>query len=255
MKTLAVVYCALMIYTVSPCAAQKLTGFSAGARGGLFGSSTGGRDDVFSKGWYGDFPKMYNLTPNFEDIESQSTLVVSGGLFVQYHITKTFAVETELLYKPEAMVFEREMTLDEPGWYTWPGRIRLEGRSTYLQVPLLCKAVFDVRGDLLPFVYAGPGIAILIDHSISGRVISLNTDDTGEPFRTAVEMQSAVLGACIGGGVYVRSSDKVTLGLDVRYNWNMQSAVRSITIENSRSRDIDMRFNSWGVSGLMQVAL
>ncbi len=224
--------------------------------GGLFGSGPAGDDAEFSGSWFHTSPNIGNWTPSFKkDVESKSTMLISGGLYLQHYFTKSLAVEVGALYRPEALYYEQDVTFNNPDYYPWLRKFWMEGRFSYIEFPLLGKVVFDVKGDLLPYVVAGPSISVLISQSLVGKVGGFDPGGGGSLFRTEADMRTTLLGACIGAGTYVRTREKVMFGLDIRYKWTLQSAVKSVKIENERSRDIDLRFSSWGICGLMEVAL
>lgn len=251
MKTILVILCCAFCCVLSLQAADNKPAIAIGVRGGVFSSGIIGPDATFSKNWFAPFPKLYGFSATVQDVKPQSGAVVSGGLYVEYPLTPTLFFEWEFLYKPDIVFYEREMTIGAEGQWLIPGKLSIDGRCTYLEVPLLVKKVFPVSGDLDPYLYAGPTVDFLVNRDVKGRLASLNPGDEGIGFATDFEAADIVTALCIGGGVYIRSREKTMFGLDFRYNIGLQAAITSMTIEGSRSRDLDIRFSSFGISGVM----
>lgn len=255
MTTRIAVCCAVLFCATALCTAEDKPTFSVGLRGGISSAGVRGRDAVLTKQWFSEFPKLYRLPVAHKDMEPLSKPVFSGGLYAQYALAGGFSVQCEVLLKPEALLYEREMLIGYADWQTYPIRLHLDSWCTYLDIPFLLKKVFPLTGDMDPYLYAGPRMSILLKQEDKGRLLEVTPDDEGYAVSADFDVRPLVWGACIGGGLYTHIKNKVRFALDIRYDWSIQSAVTSMTLANTRSRELDVRFCSLGISGIVEFVL
>lgn len=223
--------------------------------GGLYSSVPTGDLSAMSSRWFPSVPSIKGWTPRFEgDIESGSTMTIGGGLYVQYAINSSLLVQLGAQYRMEALQYIQSLWFSSPG-YIWLDRFQVDGRYRYMDFPLLLKYRINIRGDLYPFVFAGPSVSVLLSDYTEGSIGESGMYNDNIKFTAANHTASAVFGMCIGLGATVRSHNKARLGFDVRYRWMLQTALTALEISGKRTRDLDIGFASWGGNITAEVAL
>jgi len=113
------------------------------------GSVTAGGLDFGIKGGinianiYGDDPEEIDWKTGF-----------AGGIFFDWGITTLFGIQPELLYVQDGSKTE----FMEVDWKL---------KFNYLQIPVLAKVDLPVGGSLIPVLYAGPYVSLLLDSKLT----------------------------------------------------------------------------------------
>jgi len=137
-----------------------------------------------------------------------------GGIFIAFNLSKSFSIQTEVLYTMKGATFEY-VDIDETVEETLYG--------DYIEIPLLFKLKLG-SGGLQPFIFAGPYV---------GFKLSEKLEVMGEPMPT----EEAILknndyGAIFGAGLQLGRGFHV----DARYSMGLQkildSGIESIDFKN-----------------------
>ncbi len=130
-----------------------------------------------------------------EDVESKWGLCAGG--FVRFNISKTFAIQPEVLYTEKGAKLEQIFPVGTERW---------EFNLSYLEVPVLVKFMIPTPGGVKPNLYAGPALAIKLSYKFKaeGGGVTVEEDIEG--------MKDTDFGIIVGAGV-----DIGKLMVDVRY--------------------------------------
>jgi hypothetical protein len=142
-----------------------------------------------------------------------------GGIFLAFNLSKSFSIQTEVLYTMKGATFEYidvDTTVEE----------KLYG--DYLEIPLLFKFKFGSAG-LQPFIFAG---------GYAGFKLSEKIEVMGEPIPT----EEAILknndyGAIVGGGLQLGRG----FHIDVRYSKGLETIVDG-------TEPIDLKNGVWSAT-------
>jgi hypothetical protein len=130
-----------------------------------------------------------------EDVKSKWGLCAGG--FVRFNISKTFAIQPEVLYTEKGAIFEQIFPVGTERW---------EFNLSYLEVPVLVKFMIPTPGRVKPNLYAGPALAIKLSYKFKA-------EGGGETVEDDIEgMKDTDFGIIVGAGV-----DFGKLMVDVRY--------------------------------------
>ena len=157
-----------------------------------------------------------------DDIEGTLKTKVGfvGGIFIAFNLSKSFSIQTEVLYTMKGATFEYtdvEETVEE----------KLYG--DYLEIPLLLKFKF-LSGGIRPFIFAGPYVGFKLSEKL-------------EVMGEEIPMEEALLknndyGAIFGGGLQLGSKFHV----DVRYSMGLEK------ILDSGVDEIDFKNGVWSAT-------
>jgi len=130
-----------------------------------------------------------------EDVESKWGLCAGG--FIRFNISKTFAIQPEVLYIEKGAKLEQIFPVGTERW---------EFNLSYLEVPVLVKFMIPTPGGVKPNLYAGPALAIKLSYKFKaeGGGVTVEEDIEG--------MKDTDFGIIVGAGV-----DIGKLMVDVRY--------------------------------------
>jgi hypothetical protein len=142
-----------------------------------------------------------------------------GGVFIAFNLSKSFSIQTEVLYTMKGATFEYtdvEETVEE----------KLYG--DYIEIPLLLKFKF-LSGGIQPFIFAGPYVGFKLSEKL-------------EVMGEEIPMEEAILknndyGAIFGGGLQLGSK----FHLDVRYSMGLQKVIDDV-------EDIDFKNGVWSAT-------
>ena len=95
-----------------------------------------------------------NIYGDDSDGESDWKTGFAGGIFFDWGITPLFAIQPEILYVQDGAK-ERFLEAD---WNL---------KFNYIQVPVLAKVDLPVGGSLIPVLYAGPYVSLLLDSKLT----------------------------------------------------------------------------------------
>lgn len=127
----------------------------------------------------------------------KSKLGLCAGGFIRFNISKTFAIQPEVLYTMKGAKFEQTI-LGE----TMTFKMNL----SYLEIPVLVKLMIPTSSGIKPSLFAGPTLAI----KLSGKT---KLEYAGETEELDIEkMKDTDFGLIIGAGV-----DFGRLTVDLRY--------------------------------------
>ncbi len=122
----------------------------------------------------------------------------TGG-FIQFNISKMFAIQPEFLYTMKGTRFEQQI-LGET--------VKMAIKLSYLEVPVLVKFMIPTPGGVKPSLFVGPSIAIELGAKLKTEALG---DTTVEDISD--NTQNTEFGLIIGGGL-----DFGKLSFDIRYN-------------------------------------
>lgn len=131
-----------------------------------------------------------------EDVESKWGLCAGG--FVRFNISKTFAIQPEVLYTMKGAKFNPI--------FHGGGTERWEFKLSYLEVPVLVKFMIPTPGGVKPNLYAGPALAIKLSYKVKAEGGGVTVEEDVE------DMKDTDFGIIVGAGV-----DIGKLMIDVRY--------------------------------------
>ncbi len=114
------------------------------------GSVTAGGLDFGIKGGI----NVANFHGDDSDGEGDWKTGFAGGIFFDWGITTLFGIQPELLYVQDG---SQTKFLD----------IDWKFKFNYLQVPVLAKVDLPVGGSLIPVLYAGPYVSLLLDSKLT----------------------------------------------------------------------------------------
>ena len=142
-----------------------------------------------------------------------------GGIFIAFNLSKSFSIQTEVLYTMKGATFEYtdvEETVEETLY------------GDYIEIPLLLKLKFLSSG-IQPFIFAGPYVGFKLSEKLAVM---------GEE----IPMEEAILknndyGAIFGGGLQLGSK----FHLDVRYSMGLQKIIDDV-------EDIDFKNGVWSAT-------
>ncbi len=136
-----------------------------------------------------------------------------AGIQFDYWFNRTYALEVQLLYNEKG--FSMGSSDTSPSLATDFGSVR----ASYLEIPLLFKVRFG-GPDVLPYLYAGPSLGILLS-ATNGTNGSPTRPGFGSDTTTAVDAKNAFtatdLSALIGGGIEFRCRDYLSFFIDAGY--------------------------------------
>lgn len=95
-----------------------------------------------------------NIYGDDSDGESEWKNGFAGGVFFDWGITSLFAIQPEILYVQDGA---KENFLD----------VDWNLKFNYIQVPVLAKVDLPVGGSLIPVLYAGPYVSLLLDSKLT----------------------------------------------------------------------------------------
>ena len=136
------------------------------------------------------------------DLKSKWGLCAGG--FIQFNISKVFAIQPEFLYTMKGARMEEEV-LGET--------LKVAFNFSYLEVPVLVKLMIPTPGGVKPSLFFGPAIAF----KLSAKSKMEYAGQTDEEDLSDV-MENTEFGFVIGGGL-----DFGKLMFDLRYNLGLTS--------------------------------
>ena len=153
----------------------------------------------------------------------------AGGIFFDWGITPLFGIQPELLYVQDGS----KTDFLEVDWQL---------KFNYLQIPVLAKVDLPVGGSLIPVLYAGPYVSVLLDSKLTLKDDN-NSATVGLTDYTKSYDTGLVFGAALEFGV---GPGKMTL--EGRYNLGMTEIDDGIGegifgIEDAENTD--MKNKSW----------
>jgi len=153
----------------------------------------------------------------------------AGGIFLDWGITPLFGIQPELLYIQDGS----KAYFLEGDWYL---------KFNYLQVPVLAMVDLPVGGPLIPVLYAGPYVSLLIDSKMTvvadGSSMTVGLKDYTMSYDTGFVF-GAALDFSLGPG-------KMTI--EGRYNLGMKEIDDGIAAGIFDIPDVektDMKNESW----------
>ena len=158
------------------------------------GIKVGFKIGVNNADWHGEDIKETKQRLG-EDVKSKWGLCAGG--FVRFNISKTFAIQPEVLYTEKGAIFEQIFPVGTERW---------EFNLSYLEVPVLVKFMIPTPGGVKPNLYAGPALAIKLSYKFKAEGGGVTVEDDIEG------MKDTDFGIIVGAGV-----DIGKLMVDVRY--------------------------------------
>ncbi len=223
-------FCAIVL-TFAVSAATAQTGVEMGIKGGVGLASL----STEATGWVStvrgfDFDADY--TDNFE--ASVRTGFQIGG-FITFDISDNISIQPEMMYISKGVKVEGVGTFDLGDSYA-RHELSEEINLTYLEVPVLVKYRFPVRGHMTPGLFAGPALAFNLSASdditmtsstgVPGSETSRTT--TGEPEITNI--RSSDLSFVFGCDLKIPAGP-ASIVLDLRYEIGIDEPFEDIDPE------------------------
>jgi len=137
--------------------------------------------------------------------EFKSKWGLCAGGFIQFNISKVFAVQPEFLYTMKGARMEDEIVGET---------LKVAYNLSYLEVPVLVKFMIPTPGGVKPSLFVGPAIAFKL--SAKMKIELARAEDLRED--VSEDMEDTGFGLIIGGGL-----DFGKLRFDVRYSLGLTS--------------------------------
>jgi hypothetical protein len=136
--------------------------------------------------------------------ELKSKWGLCAGGFIQFNISKVFAIQPEFLYTMKGARMEEEI-LGET--------VKVAFNLSYLEVPVLVKLMIPTPGGVKPSLFVGPSISFKLDAKLKTEALGDTTEvDLSD------DMENTGFGLIFGGGL-----DFGKLSFDLRYNLGLTS--------------------------------
>lgn len=192
-KLLVASLCVLFLaaFLPRPAAAEVTTGF--GVRAGI------------------SMAKMAEVYLGFDDPSSALTKPLFGG-FLAININKMFTLQPEVYYLTKGGVWDEEIEGFSLLW---------EDTLNYLHIPVLAKLNIASQGKIVPILFAGPAVNVLVSSNKK-----LTVDGVVEEDRSFDELKKTDFSLVFGGGVEILL-DKIKLILDVRYDLGLSNILKA----------------------------
>ncbi|WP_118827682.1 porin family protein [Salinibacter ruber] len=165
---------------------------------------------------------------NQGDISGEFSRVfgVRVGGFLRFGISKSFSVRGEVTYSQKGgkLNFTQEQIINETLVRV---NNNLNFRYNYLDIPILAEYGFEIYNRFQAHVFTGPSIAFALTSNLDPetKTKSINQFGQEQDINLIVEknfeepdIESADVGAVIGGGISYLLKSKNSVFLDVRYN-------------------------------------
>jgi hypothetical protein len=153
----------------------------------------------------------------------------AGGIFLDWGITPLFGIQPELLYVQDGS----KTDFLEVDWQL---------KFNYLQVPVLAKVDLPIGGTLIPVLYAGPYVSLLLDSKLT-----LEADNNSATVGLTDYTKSYDAGFVFGAGLeFGVGPGKMTL--EGRYNLGLTEIDDGIgegIFGIPDSENTDMKNESW----------
>lgn len=148
------------------------------------------------------------MNTNDETFKSGSAGGVTAGIFLTYAVSPKLALQPELLYVPKGSSTDNLFLAS--GF-----------DCSYLEVPVLLKYNLTQTDRVIPSVYAGPAVGVLL----SGELFSdwFISDRDGSDVTDG--MKSLEMSLIFGGNLEFASSKKFNFFVDVRYSLGLTNTV------------------------------
>jgi len=148
------------------------------------------------------------MNTNDETFESGSAGGITAGIFLTYAVSPKLALQPELLYVPKGSSTDNLFVAS--GF-----------DCSYLEVPILLKYNLTGTGKLIPSLYAGPAVGVLL----SGELFSDWFVSDREGSDVTDGMNSLDMSLIFGGDLEFASSKKFNFFVDVRYSLGLTNTV------------------------------
>jgi len=146
-----------------------------------------------------------------ENVKDTSSKIgfVAGGYFLHNlpQIYPSLAIQPEILFSMKG--FKRHETID------------VSFNLTYLEIPILSKLSLPIQSTFMPYLLAGPALAVKLSSTVSGNGRSLKLE-YGETID---------LGMILGAGGRLRESP---VSFEIRYNLGLKKS--NFDVENAKNR-------------------
>lgn len=143
--------------------------------------------------------------------------MVFGG-FIDYRLSRSFSVQSELLYVRKGVKAHGEIALSFIDFGTVEADLTEKLKLTYLEIPVLIKYHLPVGGKIEPSLFAGPALALKLagtyDYDLSEIVDLAPHHTVAKP--DIANMSSTDFGIVMGADVGIPVG-RATLVVDVRY--------------------------------------
>jgi hypothetical protein len=140
---------------------------------------------------------------------SQTSFTV--GFFTSFKMSDNFALQPEVNYLEEGA--SGGLTIFSQNTYS-------SVKFSYLQIPVLAKFMLSSGGGFTPSIYAGPSFSVLLGHQFN------TSSSTNNIF------EDPTVNEVTGGAVVGVGANFSNIMLDVRYNYDLTSAMRLSTTTN-----------------------
>lgn len=218
------------IAVLMPAAASAQSA-AIGFKGGVNFATFGG-DDASS--FFGNFPGGLG----FELGLSNRTAFVVGG-FVTLQLDDYFALQPELLYVSRGTQIDMEGSV-----FGVPFSEEATFTINYIEIPVLAKLTIPTGTPAIPFLYAGPSLAIK-----AGEATFETSSPDSEPEEDFDDdIKSTDFGVALGGGLGLNLGGGM-LSFDVRYTLGLSTIVKSQEDEEDNDDDeLDLMNRSLSLS-------
>ncbi len=139
-----------------------------------------------------------------EDFPSKALKSPAFGVFAAFNLNKSFTLQPEVYLLTQGGIWEDEI---DAMIYKWKHVVK------YIHVPLLAKLHLVQAGSMIPIIFAGPSVDLLLSANEKFWLDGVLKDEGS--FKE--DLKSLHFGAIIGGGVEFMM-DKLMVILEVRYN-------------------------------------
>lgn len=155
------------------------------------------------------FSRLGGHDPSFSNSDLQTKSGLLGGAFVRLPLSRTFAIEPQVLYIAKG--------------YNWGGAMGVEESvdTKYVEVPVLVSAIAYSLGPFRPKISAGPYFAFLLASKAGARQFSSSTD-------LKSVTNSSDWGVCLGAGLDLPIG-RGLVTIDVRYEVSLKDLWRGGT--------------------------
>ncbi len=179
------------------------------------------------------------------ELESDSRIGFSGGLFMEYPLSDLISIQPEILFiqknqKESEDFFELNGFNDFNDFDDFDDEPLVETTLSYIDVPVLLKVNIPLEGDVQPFITVGPYVGYLLDAKDN-----LNGTDEFDDFDDIGSIKDLVkdfnYGLIIGGGVNFGN-----LFLELRYDMGLANIFDEDELMNGDLNDFDDDFDLFG---------
>jgi hypothetical protein len=151
-------------------------------------------------------------TSEGEDFPSTALKSPVFGVFAAINLNKMFTFQPEAYLLTQGGIWEEDVELSLFKW---------EHKAKYIHIPLLAKVHLIQEGKVVPIIYAGPAVDLLLSANekfwIDG---ALEYDESFKEY-----LRTLHFGAVFGGGVEFRL-EKLMFILEARYNLGLANTIK-----------------------------